>query len=313
MDAYDLVMLTVLAGATAFGAWKGLAWQLASIGSMVVSYIVSVRLREPVSQMIDATPPWNKAIAMLILFVGTSLIIWIAFRFVSESINRFKLKEFDRQVGALFGLAKGVVLCVIITLFAVTVLSVEKRQTVIESRSGYYIAVLLDRAHGLMPEEFHTAVHPYLHTLDPEMRAHSHDGDESAHDELPFGLGQGTNAGPTDPFADSRSSNGGASNPRYDAAYDQLQNPRYDAPPYQPYNPPYAQSPQDAYSQPASPAYSQPYNGPYNPNSNVAPPSNYYAPTPANIPPYAPAPNGRAPAPSGELLNLPALIREVIR
>ena len=40
---------------------------------------------------------------MLILYVGTSLVIWIAFRFVSDFIDRLKLKEFDRQLGALLG------------------------------------------------------------------------------------------------------------------------------------------------------------------------------------------------------------------
>ena len=56
---------------------------------------------------------------MLILFLGTGLVVWIGFNLVSEMIERVKLKEFDRQLGALFGAAKGVLLCVLITLFSV--------------------------------------------------------------------------------------------------------------------------------------------------------------------------------------------------
>ena len=67
-------------------------------------------------------------IAMLILFLGTSLVVWVVFNLVSEGIDKFKLKEFDHQVGALFGLAKGVLLCVIVTLFVVTLASQEQRQ-----------------------------------------------------------------------------------------------------------------------------------------------------------------------------------------
>ena len=37
-----------------------------------------------------------------------------------RTIDRLKLKEFDRQIGAIFGLAKGVLWCAVITFFTVT-------------------------------------------------------------------------------------------------------------------------------------------------------------------------------------------------
>ena len=115
-------MLAVLLAATACGAWKGVAWQVASLGAIVASYVVAYRYRDAVAAWIPATAPWRVFLAMLLLYVGTSLAIWIVFRLVSRLIDRMKLKEFDRQIGALLGLAKGMVLCVIITLFAVTLL-----------------------------------------------------------------------------------------------------------------------------------------------------------------------------------------------
>ena len=120
MEIYDIIMLVILAGAAIFGAIKGFAWQLASIASIVVSYFVAYRFREPFSESIQAEPPWNRFLAMLILFIGTALVIWVGFRMISKSIDRMKLREFDRQIGALFGLAKGGLYCILITLFAVT-------------------------------------------------------------------------------------------------------------------------------------------------------------------------------------------------
>ena len=76
MEIYDIIMLVVLVGAMVFGAIKGFAWQLASIASIVVSYAVAYNYREPFSQSIQAEPPWNRFLAMLILYVGTSLVIW---------------------------------------------------------------------------------------------------------------------------------------------------------------------------------------------------------------------------------------------
>ena len=41
VQIYDLIMILVLAAAAIFGFWKGLAWQIASFGSIVLSYFVA--------------------------------------------------------------------------------------------------------------------------------------------------------------------------------------------------------------------------------------------------------------------------------
>jgi membrane protein required for colicin V production len=162
-------MLIVLAAAVVWGAWKGFAWQVASLSSLVASYVVALMFRQQVAQFIDATPPWNMFLAMLILFLGTSLVVWVGFNFVAELIEKVKLKEFDRQIGALFGLAKGVLLCVLITLFAVTLLSEPQRKQICTSKSGYYIAILLDHADAVIPSEVHQVLGPYIDRLDREV------------------------------------------------------------------------------------------------------------------------------------------------
>jgi membrane protein required for colicin V production len=166
MQSYDVLMLLVLVAAVVWGAWKGLAWQVASIASLVLSYFVALNFRAPLAGMIDASPPWNIFAAMLILFLGTGLVVWVGFNLVSELIERVKLKEFDRQLGALFGAAKGVLLCVLVTLFSVALLGDSQRQAICNSQSGYYIAVLLDRADALIPQELHQVLDPYIHELD---------------------------------------------------------------------------------------------------------------------------------------------------
>ena len=41
MQSYDIFMLAVLVITTIWGLWKGLAWQLASLGSIFLSYFVA--------------------------------------------------------------------------------------------------------------------------------------------------------------------------------------------------------------------------------------------------------------------------------
>jgi membrane protein required for colicin V production len=191
MHSYDVLMLAVLACGVMFGAWKGLAWQIASLTSIFASYFIAFQFRAPLAAMIDATPPWNMFLAMLILYLGSSLVIWLAFRFVSELINRVRLKEFDRHAGATLGLFRGVLWCVIITLFAVTLLGEDQQRKIIDSRSGYYLAVLLDRSHAIMPDEVHQIIGPYIHSLDERLEkgaryAHQHpDGTDGEHADEP--------------------------------------------------------------------------------------------------------------------------------
>jgi membrane protein required for colicin V production len=185
MQAYDLLMLIILALAVVWGAWKGLAWQIASLASIALSYSVALHFRQPLAGVIQASPPWNVFLSMLILFLGTGLIVWIGFNLVSELIERVKLKEFDRQLGALFGAAKGVLLCVLITLFSVALLGDPQRQAICNSQSGYYIAVFLDRADGMIPRELHDVLAPYLDRLDKSV-PHLHAQNESLPVPLPW-------------------------------------------------------------------------------------------------------------------------------
>ncbi len=212
-QGYDLFMLIVLAAAIGWGAWKGFAWQMASLASVVLSYFVALNFRQPVasilSRSVEIKPPLDVFLAMLILFLGTSLVVWVVFNLVSEVIDKFKLKEFDHQVGAIFGLAKGVILCVIVTLFVVTLASEQQRQAVFQSRSGYYIARLLDKADAVMPGELHQVIDPFVKKLEegvvePPRGEWSQRRDAPLPSPWDFGSGE-TSSAEDDDRADERS------------------------------------------------------------------------------------------------------------
>ena len=158
-------MIAVIFTSTLFGAWKGMAWQLAALASVVLSMLVAIRCSGPLAPYIHTQAPWNHFLAMLALYALTSLVIWLAFRLVGGAIERVQLKEFDRQLGALFGAAKGVLWCLVLTFFAVT-LSDNGRQLVLHSRSGAYTAMLINRAEPLLPAEVRGVVGKYLDELD---------------------------------------------------------------------------------------------------------------------------------------------------
>ncbi len=189
MQGYDLIMLIVLAATTIFGAIKGFAWQLASLASIVASYFVAYLFRNDVAKMINAQPPWNLFLAMLLLYFGSSLIIWMLFRLVSTSIDKVKLKDFDRQLGAGFGLLKGVALCLLITMFAMTLLGAAQQQRIANSRSGLYISRILANAGGILPAEIKQIVGPYIDNVERRLQQNQNGLVPSQGDGFLDGLG----------------------------------------------------------------------------------------------------------------------------
>lgn len=166
MQSYDIIMLVVLVGATIFGFWKGMAWQIASLASLVVSYFASLKFSEQLAPLFGQ-PPLNRFAAMGAIYVGTSFVIWTLFRLISGVIDKVRLEAFDKQLGAIIGFAKGVLLCLVITFFAVSVPA--GRNTVVGSQSGHYIVALLDKAHSVVPPELHQVVDPYINKLEQNL------------------------------------------------------------------------------------------------------------------------------------------------
>jgi len=177
MQTYDMLMVLVLVAATLFGFWKGMAWQIASLASLVVSYFAALRFADQLAPMISDQAPWNKFVAMLAIYVGTSFVIWTLFRLVSGVIDRVELDGFDHQMGALIGLGKGILLCIAITFFAVTILPQTQKDTIIASQAGHYIVRILDKTHSVVPPEIHDVIHPYVdrieQRLDPNQQPQS--------------------------------------------------------------------------------------------------------------------------------------------
>lgn len=162
MQTYDYLVVALLIATVLWGARRGFVKQLASLLSIVLGYIAAVSFREDVASLIQAPHPWNNFAAMLGLFIGASLLVWIAFRFVNGSIEKAGLTSFDTQIGALFGALKGGLLAILMTMFAVVMLGESSRDAVLGSTSGRKICQFIHRAQQLVPHEWQTAMRPYL-------------------------------------------------------------------------------------------------------------------------------------------------------
>jgi len=169
LEGYDLVMLGILAAAAVLGYFKGIVWQIAWIAGIVASGFVAFRFAPVVAPFFGQQAPWNRLCALLALYVGTSLVIWLVFRVISGAINAVHLSAFDHQLGLLFGLAKGGLLCVVITFFAVT-LAPAYRGQIVASHSGKLVAEIITRADELLPKDIAESIDPFVKQFEERLR-----------------------------------------------------------------------------------------------------------------------------------------------
>lgn len=170
MQGYDILMLGVMAIAVLRGYTRGLAWQISSIASIVASYIVAYRFKDRVTPHIEMADPWRGLVAMMILFVGTSLVIWIVFQNIRGAIEKAKLKDFDKQLGAIFGGIKGAAWCTAITIVALSFLAPGMSRQIVDSRSGGYIARIIASSKRLIPDEVQQVVQPYIKRAEEQLQ-----------------------------------------------------------------------------------------------------------------------------------------------
>jgi len=161
LEGYDLVMLGILAAAAVLGYFKGMVWQLAWIAGIAASAAVALRFGGPLAPFFGSQAPWNRLVAMLTLYVATSLGVWLVFSVISGLIKTVQLSSFDHQLGLLLGLTKGVLLCIVVTFFAVT-LAPGYRDQIIGSRSGRIVAELIVRADQILPPDVVETVKPFV-------------------------------------------------------------------------------------------------------------------------------------------------------
>jgi len=120
----DAVMLGVIVVSALLGAMRGLTLEVLSLAGWVVAWFAGLWLGPPLAPHLpigDVGSTLNGVAAFACAFLLV-LVLWgLAARMVSALVRRTLLRPFDRGLGAVFGVLRGlVVLLAIATLFTFT-------------------------------------------------------------------------------------------------------------------------------------------------------------------------------------------------
>lgn len=161
LTIFDFIVIGILAVMTIRGGLKGFVSQVASLVALVAGWIVAARCASLLAPVIPLEEPWNRYAAMLVLFLAVWIGVWLVRRSIVSALKSLNMKEFDRQLGAMVGFLKGLMVCMILTFFGVS-LSEQTRHYVLSSKSGHYIAMAINKTGALIPADVCRRLHEQI-------------------------------------------------------------------------------------------------------------------------------------------------------
>lgn len=146
----DLVVLGVLLYCAVRGASRGLLSQLSWVIALLLCFKFSGTLAPAIEPMIGVDPPLQQWLAMLAVYVGLCGVSFVVAGMLSSWMAKAKIIDFDKHLGGILGFVKGVIICMTVMFFAIT-MSPPMRQIVSQTYSGYGAALILHNSKYLIP------------------------------------------------------------------------------------------------------------------------------------------------------------------
>ena len=174
VTVYDGVMALIVFFCTIHGFWKGATWQIAPIMSLVLGYMIAMPMSVTTAHYFGA-PPQNRLFALVTIYIGVSLVVYLMVRSFRAGIDKAKLTEFDKHIGALLGLVKGLLLTLAITVILL-IYSATARDLILKSESSTIAAKIINAVYPILPQAMHQILRPYLQQLNGELPLDLHDG-----------------------------------------------------------------------------------------------------------------------------------------
>ncbi len=161
----DLVVLGILLFCAVKGAARGLLSQLSWVIALLLCFKFSGTLAPAIEPLIGVDPPLKQWLAMLAVYVGLCGVSFVVAGMLSGWMAKAKIIDFDKHLGGILGFVKGIVICMSVMFFAIT-MSSPMRQIVSQTYSGYAAAVILHNSQYLIPLLPENAVPTVLNVID---------------------------------------------------------------------------------------------------------------------------------------------------
>jgi uncharacterized membrane protein required for colicin V production len=162
MTLYDAGMVCLVLGGMAWGAWRGIVWQLASIASLVLGYAVAHTASDDLAAHFHfpGDPIVARGLAMVVIYAVVSGGVFVLAWLVRATLRRLKFEAYDRHLGMVLGGLEGALLGLVVTLFVVS-LAPTSRGPIFASPTGKIAGKVMVTLGPVLPSEAREILAPF--------------------------------------------------------------------------------------------------------------------------------------------------------
>ncbi|MEM7206758.1 MAG: CvpA family protein [Pseudomonadota bacterium] len=121
MNGLDYVILGIITVSSLISVWRGFLKEIFSLGAWIAAGIVTFTFAGTVAVLVPdfvQSPTLRLAIAAFVLFVATLFLGGVVNYLIHKAMAKVGLTGTDRLLGLLFGIARGVIIVLVIVLLA---------------------------------------------------------------------------------------------------------------------------------------------------------------------------------------------------
>jgi membrane protein required for colicin V production len=120
MSWLDIGVLVVLVASTAWGIWRGMVHEVLSLGGWILAFFAANLLCDSLAEQLPTSmrPEFRTMAAWLAVFIGLLVISTLVTVMLGKAIKMVGLVKLDRWLGALFGMARGLLILLAFALVA---------------------------------------------------------------------------------------------------------------------------------------------------------------------------------------------------
>ena len=156
VTSIDWILLVILLASLLMGAWRGLVYEVMSVIGWLASFVLAQWFAADVAQrlpMHSAGESLRYAAGFVIVFVASVFAAGLISAMLRKLISVIGLRPVDRVLGAGFGLFRGVILLLALTV-VLHLMSMTQSEWWLDSQGGPVLTALLKGLKPVLPVHF---------------------------------------------------------------------------------------------------------------------------------------------------------------
>ena len=156
MSSTDWILLTVLAASMLVGAWRGLVYEVLSVMGWISAFLLAQWLAPEVAEklpMQSSGETLRYAAAFVLVFIASVFAAGLISALMKKIISAVGLRPVDRILGAVFGLFRGLILLLALSV-VVHMTALQDSDWWLESKGAPMLSTLLKGLRPMLPEKF---------------------------------------------------------------------------------------------------------------------------------------------------------------